>query len=197
LKTWNPASDLAPLLKTMTSPPVQPIQPTSAAIDPPIKPKRTAWAWLLATFFGAGYWRPGPGTAGSLAAAAIWLAMGKIAGHHLSMEAFSLVTLAAALALLIIGIPAATIVARESGRKDPQIVVADEAVGQWIALFAAPVQWSYALLGLILFRIFDVWKPFPIRKIEHLPEGWGIMFDDVAAGIYAMAILQLIRLWVS
>jgi len=113
------------------------------------------------------------------------------------MQAFSGVTMVAALVLLLIGTPAATIVARESGRKDPQFVVVDEAVGQWIALFAAPVQWSYALLGLILFRIFDVWKPFPIRKIEHLPEGWGILFDDVAAGIYAMAIIQLIRLWVA
>jgi len=181
----------------MTDPqdrPVPAIAPESAL---PLKPKRTSWAWWIATFFGAGYWRPGPGTAGSLAAAAIWLALGKIVGHHLSMQAFSGVTMVAALVLLLIGTPAATIVARESGRKDPQFVVVDEAVGQWIALFAAPVQWSYALLGLILFRIFDVWKPFPIRKIEHLPEGWGILFDDVAAGIYAMAIIQLIRLWVA
>jgi phosphatidylglycerophosphatase A len=181
----------------MTNPQDQSVQPGSLNTDPPFKPRRTTWAWVIATFFGAGYWRPGPGTAGSLAAAAIWLAVGKIAGHHLSMLAFSWLTATAALGFLAVGIPAATIVARESGRKDPQFVVADEAVGQWITLFAAPVQWSYALLALILFRIFDVWKPFPIRKIEHLPEGWGIMFDDVAAGVYAMATVQLIRHWVS
>jgi phosphatidylglycerophosphatase A len=156
--------------------------------------KKTAWAWTIATFFGAGYWRRGPGTAGSLAAAAIWLACGKIAGHHLTMQQYSWITAAAALAWLIIGIPAASLVARESGRKDPQFVVADEAVGQWIALFAAPPNWTYAIMGLIFFRIFDVWKPFPIRKIEKLPEGWGIMLDDVAAGILAMAVIQVIRL---
>jgi phosphatidylglycerophosphatase A len=155
---------------------------------------RTAWAWTIATFFGAGYWRPGPGTAGSVAAAGIWLACGKIAGHHLTMQQYSWITAAAALAWLLIGIPAATIVARESGRKDPQIVVVDEAVGQWIALFAAPSNWTFAILGLIFFRLFDVWKPFPIRKIEKLPDGWGIMLDDVAAGILAMAVVQVIRL---
>jgi phosphatidylglycerophosphatase A len=163
--------------------------------------KKTLWAWTIATFFGAGFWKPGPGTAGSIAAALIWL----IAGHFTitstgatsfaTRNELAFLTAAAALLLLAIAIPASTIVARESGRKDPQIVVADEAVGQWITLIAAPAGWEYALIGLVLFRLFDITKPPPIRKIEFLPEGWGIMLDDVAAGIYALICLQLIHHW--
>jgi phosphatidylglycerophosphatase A len=97
--------------------------------------------------------------------------------------------------LLAVAIPAATIVARESGRKDPQFVVADEVAGQWIALIAAPGRWEYALIGLIFFRAFDIWKPPPIRRIESLPKGWGIMLDDVAAGVYALICVQIIHLW--
>ena len=163
--------------------------------------KKTPWAWAVATFFGAGFWKPGPGTAGSIAAALIWLFAGHLVWTTPTVTSFvttaqlGWATAAAALLLLAIAIPAATIVARESGRKDPQIVVADEAVGQWITLIAAPATWEYALIGLILFRLFDITKPPPIRKIEFLPGGWGIMLDDVAAGIYALICLQLIHLW--
>jgi len=160
--------------------------------------KKTIWAWTIATFFGAGFWKPGPGTAGSVAAAVIWL----FVGHRgwptpgsttiISTTQLAWTTAAAALLLLAIAIPAATIVARESGRKDPQIVVADEAVGLWITLIAAPARWEYAIIGLVLFRLFDITKPPPIRKIEFLPGGWGIMLDDVGAGIYALICLQLI-----
>jgi phosphatidylglycerophosphatase A len=163
--------------------------------------KKTLWAWTIATFFGTGFWKPGPGTAGSIAAALIWL----IAGHFtitsttatsfITRNELAFLTAAAALLLLAIAIPAATIVARESGHKDPQIVVADEAVGQWITLIAAPAGWEYALIGLVLFRLFDITKPPPIRKIELLPAGWGIMLDDVGAGIYALICLQLIHHW--
>src|SRR5277367_3876075 len=122
--------------------------------DPVAPPaaRKTLWAWTIATFFGTGFWKPGPGTAGSIAATAIWL----IAGHFtitsttatsfITTNELALLTAAAALTLLAIAIPAATIVARESGRKDPQIVVADEAVGQWITLIAAPPTWEFALI---------------------------------------------------
>jgi phosphatidylglycerophosphatase A len=170
--------------------------------SPQVEPqgKKTLWAWTIATFFGTGFWKPGPGTAGSIAAALIWLLAGHLAFHTGNTVVFldiylPWITAAAALLLLAIAIPAATIVARESGRKDPQIVVADEAVGQWITLIAAPAHWEYALIGLVLFRLFDITKPPPIPKIEFLPEGWGIMLDDVAAGIYALICLQLIHHW--
>ena len=172
----------------------------NAAPAPPAD-KKTLWAWVVATFFGIGFWKPGPGTAGSIAAALIWL----IAGHFTitsttatsfaSAHELAWITAAAALLLLAIAIPAATFVARESGRKDPQIVVADEAVGQWITLIGAPPGWEYALIGLVLFRLFDITKPPPIRRIENLHGGWGIMLDDVGAGIYALVCLQIIHHW--
>jgi phosphatidylglycerophosphatase A len=100
----------------------------------------------------------------------------------------------AGLALLTvgIGIPAATLVARASGKKDPQFVVIDETAGQLIALIAAPVAWKSLLAAFILFRAFDIVKPPPIRLLERLPEGTGIVVDDVGAGLYALAVLQLL-----
>ncbi len=74
------------------------------------------------------------------------------------------------------------------GKKDPQIVVIDEVSGQlisYLAIGAAVPNWKYLLLGFILFRVFDIWKPFPARQAESLPGGWGIMADDWIAGIYA------------
>ncbi len=93
------------------------------------------------------------------------------------------------------GIPAATIVARESGRKDPQNVVIDEAAGQWLTLAAAAPDWKHALAGLVLFRVFDITKPWPARQLERLPAGWGIMCDDLAAGAYGAIVLVVLRHW--
>jgi phosphatidylglycerophosphatase A len=93
---------------------------------------------------------------------------------------------------IAIGIPAATRVARASGKKDPQHVVIDEVAGQLITLVAAPLHWKPMLAGLILFRVFDMWKPVPVRNLEKLPEGTGIMMDDVAAGVYGLIVMQLL-----
>jgi phosphatidylglycerophosphatase A len=76
--------------------------------------------------------------------------------------------------------------------KDPQFVVIDEVAGQWITLLFAPVAWKTMLAGFILFRGFDIVKPPPVRQLERLPEGTGIVVDDVAAGVYALAVLQLL-----
>jgi phosphatidylglycerophosphatase A len=92
----------------------------------------------------------------------------------------------------LVGIPAATQVARASGTKDPQFVVIDEVAGQLIALIAAPLTWKTFLAGFILFRAFDIIKPPPARQLERLPEGTGIVLDDVAAGIYALAVMQVL-----
>ena len=102
--------------------------------------------------------------------------------------------LAIALALLItlIGIPAATRVARDSATKDPQFVVIDEVAGQLIALIAVPLAWKTFLAGFILFRAFDIVKPPPVRQLEKLPEGTGIVLDDVAAGIFAFIVMHLL-----
>src|SRR6266566_2143915 len=146
------------------------------------------WATLIATFFGLGRLRPGPGTWASAAAALIWFGLAKW------IPPGSQWTILAGLAAItiLIGIPAATKVARAYGVKDPQFVVIDEVAGQWIALLFAPRTWKTLLAGFILFRVFDIVKPPPVRQLERLPEGTGIVVDDVAAGVYALALMQLL-----
>ncbi len=95
-------------------------------------------------------------------------------------------TIVAAVAATLIGIPAATVVARESGREDPGHVVIDEVAGQLITLIGLSPTWQHAALALVLFRLFDILKPPPIRWFERLPEGTGIMLDDVVAGVFAL-----------
>ena len=150
------------------------------------------WAWMVGTFFGAGLLGPGPGTYGSSAAVLLWF--GAIRLLHPNPAAQAWGTLAAALAATLIGIPAATIVARESAREDPGHVVIDEVAGQLFALIAIPADWPHALLALLLFRLFDITKPPPIRQLERLHGGTGIMLDDVAAGLIALALGHLLLL---
>jgi len=156
--------------------------------------KRTGWAWAVGTWFGAGLLRPGPGTYGSVAAVLLWA--GAAVVFHPSGTALAVGTAVAALLATLVGIPAATIVAREAGREDPGFVVVDEVAGQWIALIAIHPDWRHALLALLLFRLFDIWKPWPIRRLEQLPEGTGIMLDDLAAGALALLCGLLLARWV-
>ena len=161
-------------------------------LHPPAE-KKTLWAWTLGTFFGAGFLKPGPGTYGSIAAVLLWY--GAAHGLNTSTTALAIGTALAAITVTLIGIPAATIVARESGREDPGHVVIDEVAGQLIALIAIPADWRHAALSLLLFRAFDILKPPPIRQLERLPGGTGIMLDDVAAGLLALASAQLAHLF--
>jgi phosphatidylglycerophosphatase A len=146
------------------------------------------WATLTATFFGIGRLPGGPGTWGSLAAVLIWFALARF----IPPESQWLVLAVMAAAAVALGIPAATRVARASGTKDPQFVVIDEVAGQWITLLFVPVTWKTLAVGFILFRGFDIVKPPPVRQLEKLPEGTGIVVDDVGAGIYALAVMQLL-----
>ena len=155
--------------------------------------KKTVWAWSIATFFGAGFGKPGPGTWGSVAAVLLWAAFAW--GVSSATHALLIALLIGIALTLLIGIPAATIVARESGRHDPQFVVIDEVAGQWIALLGSHANWRHALIALVLFRLFDMTKPFPVRQLEDLPEGWGIVLDDVGAGLYALGVASLLRFW--
>jgi phosphatidylglycerophosphatase A len=145
------------------------------------------WATLIATFFGIGYSRPGPGTWASAATVLLWAAL----AHVLAPSLRTPVAIALAVSVTLIGIPAATQVARGSGKKDPQFVVIDEVAGQLIALIAVPLAWKSFLAGFILFRAFDIIKPPPVRQLEALPEGAGIVLDDVAAGLYALGVVHL------
>lgn len=146
------------------------------------------WATLVATFFGAGRLKPGPGTWGSLATVAVWA----VVSHFLPDSWVIPANIALALLAVGVGIPAATRVARASGVKDPQFVVIDETAGQLITLIGAPLAWKSFLAGFILFRAFDIVKPPPVRQLERLPEGTGIVVDDVAAGLYGLAVMRLL-----
>jgi phosphatidylglycerophosphatase A len=143
-------------------------------------------AWAFATFFGCGLSRIAPGTVGSLAAILIAWPLSRIGFGRLYF-------LVLALALLYPAIRAASIVAMDSGRKDPQIVVIDEVLGQWLTL-AGAMRFDYLTFALAfgLFRLFDIWKPPPIRLIEQVPGGAGIVLDDLMAGAYGALVLFLV-----
>jgi phosphatidylglycerophosphatase A len=145
------------------------------------------WASLTATFFGVGLLRPGPGSWASAATILLWwwLSLWVTPAFQPAAAIFL------ALTAVAVGIPAATRVARATNLKDPQFVVIDEVAGQLITMIAVPVSWKSLLLGFILFRGFDILKPPPVRQLEALPEGFGIVIDDVGAGLYALAIMQL------
>jgi phosphatidylglycerophosphatase A len=151
-------------------------------------PRTPLWATLVATFFGIGRLKPGPGTWGSLATVIFW----SLLSSRIPASSRPWATLVAAAVVTLIGIHAATLVARGSGLKDPQFVVIDEVAGQLVALIAVPLAWKTFLAGFILFRIFDMWKPFPIRRLERLPEGTGIVVDDLGAGVYALVVMHLL-----
>lgn len=142
-----------------------------------------ALARLLATFFGAGLFPFAPGTFASLLAALAF----KLALERASVA----VQIGAILALFFVGVWAAGKHAARLGKKDPRPIVIDEVCGQWISLLAVPPSWGFLAAGFFLFRAFDVVKPFPIRRLEALPKGWGIMADDVLAGLYAAAVIQI------
>jgi phosphatidylglycerophosphatase A len=146
------------------------------------------WATLVATFFGIGRLRPGPGSWASAVTVLLWAALAFALTPSLRMP----LAMGLALGVTLIGIPAATQVARRSGIKDPQFVVIDEVAGQLVALIAVPLTWKSFLAGFILFRAFDIVKPPPVRQLEALPEGTGIVLDDVAAGLYALGCMHLL-----
>lgn len=150
---------------------------------------RTGWAWVTGTFFGAGFLRPGPGTWGSAAGVLLWLAAAHWA--HPTRGQLAAGTVIASFGLLMLGISAASRVSREAGVEDPSIVVVDEVVGQWVALIGATVRPGSWLLAFVLFRAFDILKPPPARQFDRMSGGFGIMMDDVAAGVYALILVWI------
>ncbi len=144
----------------------------------------SAVARLLGTWFYLGYVPKGPGTAGSLGALAIAWALHAylgISGAWLAL--FGVLLIAPA-------IWAAGRMAKDTGSKDPQIVVIDEVVGQWITFAGASTLNAKSwIAAFALFRLFDIWKPPPVRQLERIPGGTGIVLDDAMAGIYAALVL--------
>ncbi len=179
-------------LKQPTEPASTTTLDRSAGVPPAVagvsRLRAPLWATLVATFFGAGRLKPGPGTWGSIAAVIVWA----LISSRIPPDARTWATIMAAALVTLIGIPAATQVERASGVKDPQFVVIDEVAGQLVTLIAVPLAWKTFLVGLILFRVFDILKPPPIRVLERLPEGTGIVVDDLGAGLYALAVVHLL-----
>ncbi|MDE3032422.1 MAG: phosphatidylglycerophosphatase A [Acidobacteriota bacterium] len=163
----------------------------SATPHRPTHTKAPRVAWWIATGFGSGRLRPAPGTWGSLAALLVWaLGANLLRGGY---TATVLLGLTAPLLMTGIGIWASDRVVVETGVGDPAFVVADEWAGQWIALvpllFTGALQtprWAWHLaVPFLLFRLFDIWKPGPVDATQRLPGGWGVVLDDVVAGLFA------------
>ncbi len=149
------------------------------------KPGAALW---LATWGGCGYFPKSPGTAGSLGGVAVaWLVVG--------LAGWPPVWLGLLASLLLLpAVWASNAAIRYWQTEDPQKVVVDEVLGQWIALAAAPgLDWRYWTAAFVAFRVFDIWKPFPARRAEALPGGWGVVADDLVAGIYGAIVLLLFR----
>jgi len=141
-------------------------------------------AYLLAIWFGCGRFPKMPGTAGTVGAVPLYL---------LLVQGGPLAVAAGAVVVTFVGVWAATEVVRATGIKDPQIVCIDEAAGVLITLVVAPYNWKGVLASLVLFRIFDQWKPWPARWAEKLREGWGVVMDDVFAGLWGAALVLAAR----
>lgn len=135
--------------------------------------------------FGSGASSVAPGTMGTLAALPIWY----FVFAPLSTDAYLLTLIVAT----IIGIWICHQTSEDIGVHDHGGIVWDEFVGLWIALFAVPMHWFWILLGFALFRLFDIWKPWPIGWADRrVSGGLGIMLDDVIAGVYALVVLQIL-----
>jgi len=150
------------------------------------------FARIISTGLGAGYSPIAPGTVGALII---------LIGYWICPEIGSWQLLMIIIGLSALGIYAATITEKEMKSKlgpdkgnDPGIIVIDEIIGMLIALIAIPKTTFFLVTAFMLFRIFDILKPYPARRFEKLPAGWGIVFDDVIAGIYANLLIQVGRI---
>lgn len=144
------------------------------------------WIRLTATFFGTGLIYPGPGSwAAGATVLLCWLA-----GRWIPPACQLIAVPIAAVLAILVGIPAASWMARAYKSKDPDFVVIDEVAGQLVSLLGVPLTGGCVLTAFVLFRAFDIVKPPPVRQLEQLPAGVGIVFDDLAAGLYAAGLLQ-------
>jgi phosphatidylglycerophosphatase A len=140
---------------------------------------------LVATYCGLGHFPFAPGTVGSLATLPLIFLLWRLGG--------SPAVVAGAVVAALAGYATAGAAAKKLGRPDPGPVVIDEVAGQFVALlFFAPTP-TALVTGFLLFRLFDIWKPAPVRQAERLPGGSGIMTDDLVAGLYANLVHQLLR----
>lgn len=143
---------------------------------------------FIGSVAGIGYFGKGGGTlAAAVAALPLLLATNSEAIRWIWLPVATVV-------LTILGIWSGNAVEVDWG-KDSSKVVLDEVVGMYVAILFHPINWSTVLAALVLFRIFDIWKPLGIRRTETLPGGWGVMVDDVVAGVYASLVLVALE-WI-
>jgi phosphatidylglycerophosphatase A len=142
-------------------------------------------AWTIATWFGCGRCPWAPGTAGTLGAIPLYFLAARY-GH----AAVAL----AALGVTAAGVWAASVVSRELRVKDPQLVVVDEVAGLLVTMLPVEPSWTAVGLGVLVFRFLDILKPWPIRRFEALPAGWGIVADDVVAGLVGGGVMAALRM---
>ena len=141
---------------------------------------------MLATLGPVGFFKPAPGSWGSAAPVVLAAILAILSPWLLEI---------ATLLVCLLGVLAAGRYQTVTSRHDAPEVVIDEVAGQWIALLAVPLDWRWYLLAFLLFRLFDIVKPGPVRMAENLPGGIGVMADDIVAGVLAAACLLLIRWW--
>jgi phosphatidylglycerophosphatase A len=142
---------------------------------------RNLFVKAIATVFGVGFLPAAPGTWATV--------VGVVIAYYLGFNlAFYTILL---LVLLILGIMTSGMLEKQLGQKDPGVVVIDEVVGVMIALWGLPLIWSVMISGFFLFRAFDMFKIYPINRLEAQPGGWGIMLDDCMAGVYTNIILRI------
>ena len=134
----------------------------------------------IATVFGVGYCPVAPGTAATVVGVVIAYFLGS------NLTVFTILLLV----LLVLGIITTDIMERLLNQKDPPVACIDEVVGVMIALWGLPLIWPVMICGFFLFRAFDMFKIYPINKLEAQPGGWGIMLDDCMAGVYTNIILR-------
>jgi phosphatidylglycerophosphatase A len=141
----------------------------------------SAVAWTLGTWFGCGRVPKAPGTAGTVGAIPLYLLLARTGPAGVGL---------AAMVATFVGVWAASVVAKQLASKDPQVVVIDEVAGFLVTMVPVrTVSWQAVLCGFVLFRLLDSLKPWPIRRAEELPGGWGIVLDDVVAGVFGAAAM--------
>jgi phosphatidylglycerophosphatase A len=146
---------------------------------------------IIATGFGSGYSPVAPGTAGALVACGLLWTLTVVFPHQFSGGWLFPHLLVLIAVFFFLGVKSAGVLEKEWGH-DPSKIVVDEMVGVWIAMVGVPFSLVNLALAFVLFRVFDIWKPLGIRRMERLGGGWGVMMDDVLAGVYALATLHLI-----
>ena len=139
----------------------------------------TRW---IATCGPVGHFKIGPGSFGSLIGIIFVLPFGTQSAIFAALW----------IALFCVAVWSSGVIASELGQKDPQSVVIDEVLGMMTSFWLIPINWKTVLIGFVGFRFFDIVKPPPIRSLERLPKGWGIVLDDVAAGFCTNVVLQLL-----